>query len=146
MNAFDTTFIAEYYHNGAGYDHGELNDFFTFQEAAFRDWQAGGDSAIMARANQATRSYYQQRNFGQDYVYIKVSQKEPFDILYCNPWVAAVFNLQDWSFNLQPGLTWTPLTNLELNFRSAIPIGPANTEFGEKPDAFRPEFWVRYYF
>ncbi|MDD2316515.1 MAG: hypothetical protein PHD57_04115 [Desulfobacterales bacterium] len=146
LNAFDTTFIAEYYHNGAGCDRGELNEFFAFQEAAFRDWQAGGDAAIMARADQLTRPYYQQRNFGQDYVYIKVSQKEPFDILYFNPWAAVIVNLQDWSFNLQPGLTWTPVTNLELNLRAGIPIGPANTEFGEKPDAFRPEFWVRYYF
>jgi hypothetical protein len=38
------------------------------------------------------------------------------------------------------------VTNLELNFRVGVPIGPAHTEFGEKPDAVRTEFWARYYF
>ena len=146
LNAIDTTFIAEYYHNDAGYDRRELEDFFTYQEAAFDQWQTTGNASVMQRADQVTRPYYQQRNFGQDYFYLKISQKEPSNILYFTPWMAAVVNLHDFSFNLQPGMTWTPLTNLELNFRTAIPIGPADTEFGEKPDALRPEIWVRYYF
>ncbi|MBR9985714.1 MAG: hypothetical protein KFF68_07385 [Desulfosarcina sp.] len=146
LNAIDTTFIAEYYHNGAGYSRDELDDFYTYQETAFDRWQATGKPSVMQRANQITRPYYQQRNYGEDYFYLKISQKEPFDILYFNPWVAAVVNLQDFSFNLQPGLTWTPVTNLELNLRVGIPVGSPQTEFGEKPDALRPEIWVRYYF
>jgi len=146
LNALDTTFIAEYYHNGGGYDRDEVEDFFAYQEAAYNQWQMAGDAAVMQRATQITRPYYQQRNFGQDYFYLKISQKEPYDILYFNPWAAAVVNLQDFSFNLQPGMTWTPVNNLELNFRVGIPLGPANSEFGEKPDAFRSEFWARYYF
>lgn len=146
LNALDTTFIAEYYHNGAGYDQNELEDFFAYQETAYNQWQTTGDASVMERATQITRPYYQQRNFGQDYFYLKISQKEPFDILYFNPWAAVVVSLQDFSFTLQPGMTWTPVTNLELNFRVGIPLGPANSEFGEKPDAFRPEFWTRYYF
>jgi len=146
LNAMDTTFIAEYYHNAAGYDRNELQDFFTYQEAVFEQWQATGNASVMQGAEQMTRPYYQQRNFGEDYFYLKVSQKEPFDILYFNPWAATVVNLQDFSFNLQLGLTWAPVTNLELNLRVGIPMGPENTDFGEKPDAFRPEFWARYYF
>ena len=146
LNAYDTTFIVEYYHNGAGYDRGELNDFFTYQDRAWRRWLTTGNDATMERADMATRPYYQQRNFGEDYLYLKITQKEPFDILYFNPWLATIVNLQDLSFNLQPGATYTPVTNLELNFRVGIPIGPAGTEFGEKPDKFRPEFWIRYYF
>ncbi len=146
LNALDTTFIAEYYHNGAGYDQEEVEDFFTYQETTYNQWQSTGDTSSMQRATQSTKPYYQQRNFGKDYFYFKVSQKEPFDILYFTPWMATIVNLQDFSFNLQPGLTWTPVTNLELNFRMGIPTGPSNTEFGEKPDTLRPEFWVRYYF
>jgi len=146
LNALDTTFIAEYYHNGSGYDRGEVEDFFNYQEAAFHQWQSTGDALVMQRATQITRPYYQQRHFGQDYFYLKISQKEPFDILYFNPWIAAVVNLQDFSFNLQPGMTWAPVTNVELNFRVGIPVGPASTDFGEKPDKFRPEIWARYYF
>lgn len=146
LNAIDTTFIVEYYHNGGGYDRSELEDFFAYQEAAFDQWQATDNASVMQRAGQITRPYYQQRNFGEDYFYLKISQKEPFDILYFNPWAAAVVSLQDASFNLQPGMTWTPVTNLELNFRVGIPVGASQTEFGEKPDALRPEIWIRYYF
>jgi len=43
-------------------------------------------------------------------------------------------------------MTWTPVTNLELNFRVGIPVGASKTDFGEKPDTLRPEIWMRYYF
>jgi hypothetical protein len=145
LNAFDTTFIAEYYHNGQGYSRDELEDFFTYQHAAFDQFQATGNTPVMQRAEQITRPFYQQRNFGKDYFYLKILQKEPFDILYFNPWVAAVVNLQDFSFNLQHGMTWAPVTNLELNLRVGIPVGPSKTEFGEKPNEVRSEIWIRYY-
>jgi hypothetical protein len=105
-----------------------------------------GDAEAMQLAKQLTHPYYRQRNFGRDYLYLKLSQKEPFDILYFNPWAAIVFNLRDSSFTLQPGMTWAPTTNWEINLRVGIPIGAEDTEFGEKPDAFRPELWARYYF
>ncbi len=146
LNRFDTTFIAEYYHNGAGYSRDELDDFYTYQQAAFNQWQATGNDWLVQHAGQTTRPYYQQRTYGEDYFYLKISQKEPFDILYFNPWLATVVNMQDLSFNLQPGMTWTPVTNLELNLRVGIPVGASKTEFGEKPDALRPEIWMRYYF
>lgn len=146
LNAIETTFIVEYYHNGAGYDAGEENDFFAYQDWAYQQWLATGNDSYMQRADKATRPYYRQRNFGEDYLYFKATQKEPWDILYFNPWLAVIVNLRDQSFNLQPGMTYTPVTNLELNFRVGIPIGPAGTEFGEKQDAVRPEVWARYYF
>ncbi|MEW5721677.1 MAG: hypothetical protein AB1896_01115 [Thermodesulfobacteriota bacterium] len=146
LNAYETTFIAEYYHNGAGYNRSEVEDFFSYQEKAYRQWQAIGNSAVMQRANLLTRPYYRQRNFGQDYFYLKITQKEPLDILYLNPWLAVLANLQDFSYNLQLGVSYAPVTNLELNLRVGIPLGPSGTEFGEKQDSFQPEFWVRYYF
>jgi hypothetical protein len=118
LNAHDTTFIVEYYHNGAGYD----------------------DNRIFVPSSA------RQRNPGKDYLYMKVSQKEPREILYLTAWMSAVVNLNDHSLTLQPGLTWTPLTNLEFNCRVGVPMGSSHTEFGEKPDRFRPELWVRFYF
>ena len=146
LNAAETTFIAEYYHNGAGYDEGEVDDFFTYQEWAFQRWLATENAGFMERADRATRPYYRQRTFGEDYFYLKVTQKEPFDILYFSPWTAVMINLQDLSFNLQPGATYSPITNFEFNFRVGIPLGPTGSEFGEKQDAVRPEVWARYYF
>ncbi|OGR23681.1 MAG: hypothetical protein A2277_08845 [Desulfobacterales bacterium RIFOXYA12_FULL_46_15] len=146
LNTVDTTFIAEYYHQGAGYDKEETEDFFIYQEEAFSQWLSSRNASVMQQAALKTRPYYSQGNFGKDYLYLKISQKEPFDILYFTPYIATIVNLRDSSFNLQPGLTFTPVTNFEFNFRVGIPLGSDNTEFGEKPDAFRPEIWVRYYF
>jgi hypothetical protein len=146
LTAHGTTCIAEYYHNGAGYGRDALRDFFAYQGSAFRQFQATGDTAIMQRADGITRPYYQQRHFGRDYVYLRISRKEPFDILYFTPWMAAMVNLQDWSWNLQAGLTWTPISNWELNTRIGIPMGPSGSDFGERQNRIRPEIWIRYYF
>jgi hypothetical protein len=146
LNTLDTTFISEYYHNGAGYDADEMDAFFDYQDTAIEAWQTTDETTAIQRAEQVTRPYYRQRNFGRDYGYLKISQKEPFDILYLTPWMAITVNLHDASFNLQPGLTWTPITNLELNLRAGIPLGPSGTEYGEKADRLRPEIWARYYF
>jgi hypothetical protein len=146
LNSHDTTFFLEYYHNGAGYSSSELDGFFAYQKAAHESWLATKNEAIMQRAIRATRPYYGQRNFGRHYLYFKASQKEPFDFLYLTAWLASVVNLEDLSFSLQPGVSWSPVTNLVLNFRLAFPMGGSGTEFGEKPDQARSEFWVRYYF
>jgi hypothetical protein len=148
LNTHDTTFIAEYYHNGAGQD--DLWEATaSMGSKASQTVPASPASPVSTAATESMGSVGStatRRNPGRDYFYIKVSQKEPADILYLTAWMAAVVNLHDHSFNLQPGLTWTPVTNLEINTRVGIPLGPAETEFGEKPDRFRPEIWVRYYF
>jgi hypothetical protein len=146
LTATDVTFILEYYKNGAGYNRDELEDFFKYQHQSYQGWLSTGDAGIVKRADSITKSYYGQRNFGRDYLYLKMSVREPFDILYFTPWLAVVFNTRDKSFNLQPGMTYIPITNMELNCRVGIPIGSSHTEFGEKPDVVRPEIWIRYYF
>jgi hypothetical protein len=133
LNNHDTTFIAEYYHNGGGKDDLWGAPASPVSSAATESMGSAGSTATL-------------RNPGRDYLYVKVSQKEPADILYLTAWMAAMVNLHDHSVNLQPGLSWTPVTNLEINARVGIPLGPAGTEFGEKPDRFRPEIWVRYFF
>lgn len=142
----DTTYILEYFHNGAGYGGDQVDGFFAYQEMAWRQWLATQNPLTMQRADTLTRSYYRAKNFGQDYLYLKVSQKEPFDILYLTPYLSFLVNLADLSFNVAPGLTYSPITNLELNLRVIAPIGGAATEFGEKLDDLRSEIWLRWYF
>ncbi len=142
----DTTYILEYFHNGAGYGGDQVDGFFAYQEMAWRQWLSTQNAAYMQRADMLTRSYYRSKNFGQDYLYLKISQKEPFDILYFTPYLSFLVNLEDLSFNVAPGLTYSPVTNLEFNLRVIAPIGNMGTEFGEKLDDLRSEIWLRWYF
>ena len=77
--------------------------------------------------------------------YARVSQKEPFDILYFIPAVTAIANLQDQSLSLAPELVYTGITNLELRLKGTATIGSSGTEYGEKQNDARIELRVRYY-
>jgi len=82
----------------------------------------------------------------QRYLYLRVSQKEPFDILYFNPALASIVNLDDHSYSLAPELLYTGVTNLDLRLRWFLLHGNWLTDFGEKQNAQRLELRVRYYF
>jgi hypothetical protein len=91
-------------------------------------------------------SVYGKPNPLQDYLYFRVSQKEPFDILYFTPAITSTINLQDGSLSVIPELAYSPITNLELRLRTPVLIGGNGTEYGEKQNDFRVEFRLRYYF
>jgi hypothetical protein len=82
------------------------------------------------------------RNYG----YLRVSQKEPFDILYLTPALTLITNLDDRSYTLIPELAYTGFDDLELRLRVALNRGNASTEYGEKPVHSRLELRLRYYF
>jgi hypothetical protein len=82
----------------------------------------------------------------RDYLYTRVSQKEPFDILYFTPAVTAIANLHDGSFSLAPELLYTGITNLELRLKGTALVGSARSEFGEKVNDARVELRARWYF
>jgi hypothetical protein len=146
LTRYDTTFILEYYHNGAGYGLEEIDDFFDFQAAAYQRYLTTGRKSQLGLAARAAGIYYSQRNYGRDYIYLKISQKEPFDILYFIPYLTTMINLGDGSFNLTPGFTYQPWTNIELGWKMMIPVGPNGTEYGEKQDDWGTEAMVRFYF
>ena len=81
-----------------------------------------------------------------DYLQLRLSQKEPFDILYFTPAVTFMFNLDDQSYNITPELLYTGITNLELRLRAGFIRGSRDTEFGEKANDYRFEFRAGYYF
>ena len=55
-------------------------------------------------------------------------------------------NLQDGSLVVIPELTYSPVTNLELRFRTPVLIGGKGTEYGAKQNDYRIDLRVRYYF
>lgn len=82
----------------------------------------------------------------RDYLYLRIAQKEPFDILYFNPAVTTILNLHDGSFTLSPEIVYSRITNLELRLKAAFILGSSDTEYGEKPNDYRLELRAGYYF
>jgi hypothetical protein len=142
----ETTFIVEYYHNGTGFTSAQMENFFRFVETSNAMFRSTGDPTGLQRATTLAEGGFGQPNPMQDYVYLRASQKEPFDILYFTPALTTILNVDDQSFVVIPELTYSPRTNLELRFRAAALVGERRTEYGERPSDYRLELRVRYYF
>jgi len=142
----ETTYILEYYRNGTGFTKDETQDFYRFVDRAYDQYLATGSSAFLAKAQNLSQGNYGRPNPMQDYLYLRVSQKEPFDILYFTPALTTIVNLRDPSFSVAPEVAYTGITNLELRFKATFLVGGEGTEFGEKPYDYRLEFRARYYF
>ncbi|MBW1753567.1 MAG: hypothetical protein JRJ46_10815 [Deltaproteobacteria bacterium] len=82
----------------------------------------------------------------RDYLYLRINQKEPFDILYFTPSITWIYNVNDESYSLAPEFLYTGITNFELRLKAGFIVGDPQTEYGEKLNNCRVEFRVRYYF
>jgi len=140
LSAGDTTWIAEYYHNGAGYTRSELEDFF----ALARD--APEDATTRARAMAARQAGYGGPQVMRDYLYLRARRNEPWGWLYWNLGATSILNLTDGSASVLPEVTYTGIRNLELRGRLAALIGGRDTEFGERQNDWRLEIRARYRF
>ncbi len=137
LSSTDTTWILEYYHNGNGYTEEEAQDFFDFVDVAT-------DSQLVA--SKRNISAYQRPNFMRNYLYLRVSQKEPFGWLYVTPALFIILNADDGSYNLIPEINYTGVENLELRSRFSFLGGGDDTEYGDKVNEWKIEFRVRYFF
>jgi hypothetical protein len=146
LTARDTTYILEYYRNGQGYSSQEMQDFFSFINKGYALYTTTGNPSLLNMATNLLQGPYGKITPGNNYFYLRASQKEPFDILYFTPAVTLILNLDDKSFTLTPELLYTGITNLELRLRTGFIVGSSGTEFGEKPNDFRLDFRIRYYF
>jgi hypothetical protein len=82
----------------------------------------------------------------RDYLYLRASQKEPFDMLYFTPSITGIYNVDDKSVSISPELLYTGIDNLELRLKSTFLAGDSYTEFGEKLSDCKIEFRIRYFF
>jgi len=142
----DTTYIIEYYHNGTGFTEDEMKDYFAFINQAYETFTATGNNSQLQKALNLTEGNYGRMNPMRDYLYVRISQKEPFDILYFTPSITGIFNINDESFSLSPELLYTGITNLELRFKTAFLSGQSESEYGEKQNNYKAELRARYYF
>jgi hypothetical protein len=138
----ETTIIAEYYRNNNGYTAAEMSDFFTAVDTAY----AASNTSLLGTLASVGEKSYLSRNPGLEYLYIRLSNKEPFDWVYFVPAITLIYNLQDDSYSISPEMIYTGINNLELRFKAALLHGDDNTEFAEKRNEQRYELRVRYFF
>jgi hypothetical protein len=136
----DTTWIVEYYRNGTGYTEAQAQAFF---EAAHAGAALGALTPVLRSAAQAG---YARPNAMQRYLYVRASQKEPFDILYFTPSLTTIVNLDGGSASLIGELLYTGFGEFEVRLRAAANLGDRLTEFGEKPVDERLELRLRWHF
>jgi hypothetical protein len=142
----DLTTILEYYYNGSGYREQELGTFFDLVHRAYDQFQITGNPALLQKLRVAMQPAYAGPTPGRRYLYLRLSQKEPFDILYFTPALTVMANLNDHSYSTAPELLYTGITNFELRLRLFVLHGDPLTDFGEKQNDRRLELRVRYFF
>jgi len=142
----ELTTILEYYYNGAGYSEDEMRTFASVVHSAYAQYQVTGNAAPLTMLRTALQPALAQPNPGQRYLYLRLSQSEPFDVLYFTPALTTITNVDDHSYSIAPELLYTGVTNLELRFRVFWLRGARLTDFGEKQNDRRLELRARYYF
>lgn len=142
----DTTFFLEYYKNGHGFLQGEMSDYYSQINEAYQVFLLSGDDTCLKSLSANSDPAYSSFAPMRDYLYLRISWKEPWDILYFIPSLTTIYNIADNSFSIAPELLYTPVTNLELRTKISLLVGKKGSDFGEKQNNFRFEFRGRYYF
>lgn len=142
----ETTYIAEYYRNGAGFTAAEMRDYFSFIDAGYEAFLLTGNDGLLRKARSVTDKGYGRINPMRDYLYVRVSQKDPFDMLYWTPAITSIINMSDRSYSLSPEVLYAGVTDLELRVKASFISGARLSEYGEKQNGYRVEVRGRYYF
>ncbi|MFO7605088.1 MAG: hypothetical protein R6W72_02125 [Desulfurivibrionaceae bacterium] len=142
----ELTTIIEFYHNDDGYTGAELDLYYQLLVDAEKLFSDSGDQTLFRKAAAAGLNGYRKPQPGRNYLYVKFSLKEPYDLLYFIPGATAIVNLDDNSYSLSPEAVYTGFTNWEMRLRFSIINGGVFTENGEKQNSNKLELRVRYFF
>lgn len=138
----DTTWIIEYYRNGTGYAEQEMRDYLGFVYSAYEGFMVSGSSSALDRAR-SLQAAYGRPSAARHYLYLRASQKEPFDILYFTPTLTTILNLDDRSYSVAPEVSYAGITNLDMRLRLLFLHGGRLSDFGEKQNDRRIELRMR---
>jgi len=137
----DLTWIAEWLHSPQGYSPAEMSAFFELAHS-----NPSLNLADYQLAQQAKQSDFGTSNPGQNYLYLRASQKDFADIVYLTAAITAIANTDDQSYLLTPELIYTGYQNSEVRFKATTLQGAKKTEFGEKLNDSKIELRLRLFF
>jgi hypothetical protein len=141
----DFNVIAEYYYNGAGNSKAAQRQFY---ECVHRAWEADDPDLLagLPLKGDLDQGPLTKPNPMRRYVNLRAWWDEPNNLLYFVPAIQVLYNLDDNSYSISPELNYDGIDDLSLRLRLTVPIGDPLTEWGEKPNDYKVEFRLRYYF
>lgn len=139
---WNTTIIAEYYHNDIGLTETEYTNYMDFIQNNIDS----NDEDEIDKALGYSQKYFKNRTLMQNYLYLKIQHPEPFNWLYFTPYLSTIYNMADRSFLLSISLSYKPITNFEFIVRPTFLTGNDGTEFGNKQNQQKLELWMRIFF
>jgi hypothetical protein len=142
LNRFNTTLVAEYYHNNCGLSKNEFSTYVNYLHSSL-------ESNIPELVNSAKlimSTTFRSKTLMQDYLYVKLIQPEPFSWLYTSISMFTIYNIGDKSFIFSPQLSYKPYTNFEVLLWPFLFFGGNDTEYGSKQFKRKVEIWMRFYF
>ena len=142
LNQWNITTILEYYHNDAGLRVTEYGDYSTF----LSDAVASNDSGIISDALNVSKTYFSGSALMQDYLYLKISWPEPFNLVDFAASAFIICNINDSSLSIGIPLEYQPITNLEILFQPTFLIGNNGTEFGSKQYLGKMQIQASFFF
>jgi len=146
LTNYDTTYILEYFRNGQGYTRDEIKDYFSLIDDGYQEFLSSQSMTKLSKSRQYGSQFYNKQTIMKDYFYLKVSQKEPFDILYFTPSIFCIYNINDKSSSITPQIIYAPITNLEFEIKTTMLFGKEYTEYGEKLNDYKVYAAVKYFF
>ncbi len=141
----DFNVIAEYYYNGAGNRMAAQQQFY---ECVHRAWETDDPGLLegLPLKGDLDQGPFTKPNPMRRYVNLRVWWDEPYNLLYFVPAIQVLYNLDDDSYSVSPELNYDGFDDFSLRLRVTVPIGDTLTEWGEKPNDYKAEFRLRYYF
>lgn len=144
-NEDNATFIFEYYFNGAG---NREKDQRQFYECVHKAWETGDDRFIenLPLDEDLDKGPFSKPNPMRRYLNFRAWWNEPYNMLYFIPGLQVLYNVADESFSVSPEFNYNGIDNMNVRLRASVPVGDELSEWGEKPNNFKIELRLRYYF
>ncbi|MBN2038674.1 MAG: hypothetical protein JW864_01435 [Spirochaetes bacterium] len=135
----EITFIFEYLHNAGGFTKDETDIFYDEIDAAL-------ESGAAVPYYKKSALFLNRQFVSKDYLYLKISKPQPFDILYFTPAIFSVYNITDKSLTSSAEFKYTGIDDLEISLKGSYLYGPSSSQYGEKISGQKYYLHLRYYF
>ena len=135
----EITIIFEYLHNAGGLTREQMDNYYTGLKLAL-------DSNVNVPYYKENFNSFNKQFVSRDYLYLKMTRPQPWDLLYFTPGFYMIYNLTDHSSTSTIEMKYTGFTEYEILGKYSIFGGGDSTQYGEKTGRKKVELQIRYFF